>query len=154
MRRIGILLLAAAMGVTGLLVVAQPAQAALSDCTTHLSFGALDTRIQWSPSNGYWKTRKYRSSYGNCNGVYIIHQGHWGAGEGDQWNGSYRIRTFYPDGVTINYTGPWRNRSVGVYYNMRPEISNGRIFEIHERATPCLLSDCSIDHWPMFGMSF
>ena len=145
-----------------LVALSAPAQAvpstsqvlAIGACQTHLSFGAFDSRIRWSVANGYWMTGRYRSGYGTCNGVYILHQGHMGIGTGDGWAGSYRIRTFTNDGA-INYTGPWRSRPAGApYYNIRPEISNGRLFEIHERATACLLSDCANDHWPVFAMTF
>ena len=148
--------------VAGLLVAPSAAQAvganqalAIGACQTHLSFGAFDTRIRWSNSNGYWTTGRYRAGYGTCNGVYVIHYGHFAPDGGrDGWAGSYRIRTFAPDG-SVNYTGPWRSRPIGgVYYNMRPEISNGRVFEIHERATSCLLSDCSVQHWPLFALAF
>lgn len=162
MKRTITLILAVAMAITGGLVVAAPAQAhtqtqalAIGDCGTQLSFGPFDSRIRWNSSSGYWTTGRYRSGYGNCDGVYIIHYGHFGPnGARDMWYGSYRIRTFTPDGV-INYTGPWRSRPIGgVYYNIRPEISNGRPFEIHERATSCLLSNCASEHWPVFALAF
>lgn len=162
MKRTITLILAVAIAIAGGLVVAASAQAhsraqalAISDCGTHLSFGEFDSRIRWNSSNGYWTTGRYRAGYGNCNGVYVVHYGHLGPGGArDMWAGSYRIRTFTSSGA-INYTGPWRSRPIGgVPYNMRPEISNGRLFEIHERATSCLLSNCADEHWPMFALDF
>lgn len=154
MKRITALLLGLTVAAMAVLVSATPAQAGISSCPSHQTFGRGDSRLTWNGS--HWRTPKYRSSRGACNGVFILHQGHWSyVNGGDFWDGSYRIRTYNPDGVTVNYTGPWRRLVYGSsYYNIRPEVSDGRIFEIQEVATTCLLNGCGSSHKPMFSLTY
>ena len=154
MKRITALLLGLTVAAMAVLVAASPAQAGITTCPYHQTFNAGDPRLLWTGS--YWRSPKYRASVGNCDGLYILHMGHWSFEEGlDYWDGSYRIRTFAADGVTINYTGPWRSRAwTSPHYNFRPEVSNGRRFEVHEKATACLLSSCGVRHQPRLALTY
>lgn len=155
MKRLLTLILAIfALGGTLVVLSATPAQASLSSCPSGTRFGPGDSRLTYSPYSHVWYTPRIRASSGNCNGVFIRHDGHFSYINGmDVDDGQYRIITFRSDG-TVNYTGPWTRFRVSdsVFRNIRPEISDGRVFSIQERSAPCFLSTCSSEHKPMLEM--